>query len=113
VSASGRRALLDECVPRRLGLRYLRDLELSHVVDEGWAGQRNGALLERMRAAGFEILVTVDRNLVYQQNVAAAGVAVIVLHAPSNRTEDLAPLVPALRQALAEAQPGEIRHLGV
>ncbi len=87
--------MLDECAPRRLLRRHLRDLDISRVLDEGWGGQRNGALLRLMLDTGFSILVTVDRNFEYRQNVAAAGVAVIVLHARSNRTEELAPLVPA------------------
>jgi hypothetical protein len=107
-----RRVLLDECVPRRL-LRELPGLPVSHVRDEGWTGQRNGALLRLMRAAGFEVLVTVDRNLAHQQNVAAAGLAVIVLHARTNRTPDLVPLLPALRAALAAAPAGQVAHVGV
>lgn len=57
------RVLLDECVPRRLLRRHLRDLDASHVLDAGWGGQRNGALLRLMLGAGFGTLVTVDRNL--------------------------------------------------
>ena len=91
----------------------MRDIDVSHAITEGWAGQRNGSLLRVMVAAGFRTLVTVDRNLHFQQNVAASGVAVIVLHARSNRVPDLAPLVPALRDALANAQPGSIAHVGV
>ena len=113
MTAGPGRALLDECVPRRLLRRHLQGLDISHVLDEGWGGQRNGALLRLMVDAGFSTLVTVDRNLEYQQNVAAAGIAVIVLHAPSNRTEGLAQLVPALRAALPQARPGEVLHLGV
>jgi hypothetical protein len=113
VTAAAGRAILDECVPRRLLRRHLSDLGLSHVIDEGWAGRRNGILLRLMLTAGFTTLITVDRNLEYQQNVTAAGIAVIVLHARSNRTEDLAMLVPALREALKNVQPGEIRHIGV
>jgi len=106
------RILLDECVPRRLR-RELPGRSVSHVRDEGWAGQRNGELLRLMVSSGFAVLVTVDRNLVYQQNVAAAGVAVVVLHARGNRTQDLVPLVPALREALDSAQPGQVTHVGV
>lgn len=106
------RILLDECVPRRLR-HELPDLSVSHVRDEGWTGQRNGILLRLMREAGFGILVTVDRNLAYQQNVAAAGIAVIVLHARGNRTVDLIPLVPALRAALPTATPGQVIRLGL
>jgi hypothetical protein len=106
------RILLDECVPRRLR-RELPDLPVSHVLDEGWAGQRNGVLLRLMREAGFAVLVTVDRNLAYQQNVAAAGITVIVLHARGNRVSDLVPLLPALREALPTATPGQVMRLGV
>lgn len=111
VSASGR-ALFDECVPRRL-LREVGSIDVSHAITEGWAGHRNGALLRVMHAAGFRTLVTVDRNLQFQQNVAASGIAVIVLHAPSNRVPDLAPLIPALLDALIDAKVGSITHVGV
>ena len=70
-------------------------------------------LLRTMLEAGFGVLVTVDRNLIFQQNIAAAGVAVIVLHAPTNRVPELAPLVPALLLALQSTRPGEIAHVGV
>ena len=106
------RVLFDECVPRRL-LRELGSIDASHAITEGWAGHRNGALLRVMLAAGFRTLVTVDRNLQFQQNVAARGVAVIVLHARSNRVPDLVPLIPALIKALAVVQLGSITHVGV
>jgi hypothetical protein len=106
------RILLDECVPRRLR-REMSDADVSHAVDEGWAGQRNGALIELMLERGFRILVTVDRNLQFQQNIAASGVAVVVLHARSNRITDLRLLIPPLREALVRARPGEIVRVGV
>jgi predicted nuclease of predicted toxin-antitoxin system len=105
------RLLLDECVPQRLS-RQLQEFEVSHVASEGWAGRRNGDLLRAMRIAGFDVLVTVDRNLVYQQNVASAGLAVIVLHARGNRVRDLLPLLPELRESAARIRSGEIVHLG-
>jgi hypothetical protein len=111
-AASARRILLDECVPRRFQ-RALPGLDISHVVTEGWAGRRNGALLELMRAAGFQVLVTVDRNLQFQQDVALSGLAVVVLHAPSNRVADLTPLASALLETMAHVTPGEVRHVGV
>jgi hypothetical protein len=108
---AARRVLLDECVPRRL-LRELLGINASHTITEGWAGRRNGDLLELMRTSGFAILVTVDRNLRFQQNVAASGIAVVVLHARSNRVPDLAPLVPALREALVAVSAGTVAHVG-
>jgi hypothetical protein len=66
-----------------------------------------------MRAAGFDVFVTADRNLGYQQNIATAGAAVLVLHARSNRIADLRPFAPALLTAIAEAPVGTVTHIGV
>ena len=101
------RILLDECVPRRLR-RELPEVDVSTVSDEGWTSRRNGDLLRRMRASGFAVFVTMDRNLAYQQNVADAGVAVVVLRARTNRLRDLLPLLPRLREVLAAARAGTV-----
>jgi len=55
--------------------------------------------------------VTVDRNLAFQQNLASFNLGVIVLHAPTNRLEDLLPLVPLLLEAIDNVQPGQIIHV--
>lgn len=105
------RLLLDECVPRPLR-RYLAAHTVATVQEIGWAGIKNGALLARTRESAFEVFVTVDQNLAYQQNLRAAGVAVIVLVAASNRLQDLEPLVPALLECLKSVRPGELVRLG-
>jgi hypothetical protein len=102
--------LLDECVPRRLR-RELPGLDVSTVPDEGWASRRNGELLRLMLASGFTVFVTMDRNLAYQQNIAAAGVAVVVLRARTNRLRDLLPLMPRLQDAVVTAEPGTVSHV--
>lgn len=104
------RVLLDECVPRRLR-QHLLKLDVSTVGDEGWLGRRNGALLRSMVAAGFTHLLTVDRNLMFQQNVAASGVAVVVIHAPTNRLVDLQPLMSQVEELLPTAGPGQVLHV--
>ncbi len=88
--------LLDECVPRPLG-KSLTGHDLSHVTALGWSGVRNGRLLEEMLATGFQGLVTVDRNLADQQDVANSGVFVVQLVARSNRLDSLLALVPDTR----------------
>ncbi len=101
------RLLLDECVPRPLK-RELRDYEVKTVVDMGWAGKKNGELLKLMMQERFTILLTTDQNLRYQQNLQQAGVAVIVMVAPSNRLPDLVPLIPSVCSALITIAPGEV-----
>lgn len=73
----------------------------------GWSGKKNGELLRLMAGDGFEILVTVDQNLRNQQNLRAAGVAVVVLVAASNRLADLTPLAPSAEVALGSIRPGD------
>ncbi len=71
-----------------------------------------GELLRRAAVAGFDALVTMDRSLEYQQNVAGVGLGVVVLIAPSNRVEHVLPLAPGIRRALATLRPGQVTHVG-
>lgn len=104
------RVLLDECFPR--GLRKeLFGHDAKTVREAGWAGVKNGALLERA-AKEFDVLLTVDRNLEYQQNFAGVALAVIVVDIPSNDIDVLRPFMPAVREAIEKAKPGTITHVG-
>jgi hypothetical protein len=105
------RILLDECVPRPLK-REFADYQICTVVEMGWAGQKNGELLCLMSQEGFTILPTTDQNLRYQQNLQQAGVAVVVLVAPSNKLSDLLPLIPDARNVLNAIVPGEVIEVG-
>lgn len=105
------RILLDECVPRPLK-RELRDYDIRTVVEMGWSGKKNGELLQLMFQEGFTILLTTNQNLRYQQNLHQAGVAVVVLVAPSNRLLDLVPLIPDVRNVLSGISPGEVIEVG-
>lgn len=72
----------------------------------GWESLKNGLLLTRAQEARFEVLLTVDQNLRYQQNLSGKTIAVVVLVAAGITVEELLPLVPALENALAQIQPG-------
>ena len=105
------RVLLDESLPRDLG-KDLTGHEVRTVRQAGWAGLANGDLVRR--AAGqFDVLVTGDRNLEYQQNRANLPIPVVILVAVSNRIESLRPLVPELLRVLARIGPGQILHVGM
>jgi hypothetical protein len=103
------RVLLDECVPRRLA-RALPGHEVRTVPEMGWAGMRNGALLEAA-AGSFEILVTVDQRIRHQQRVYAFDIAVIVLVAPRTKIDHLLPLVPEILRVIARSRPGNVYHV--
>ena len=59
----------------------------------------------------FDIFITVDRNLVFNEDVSGLKVGVLVLHASSNRLEDLESLVPEILAALEEIRSGQVIHL--
>jgi predicted nuclease of predicted toxin-antitoxin system len=104
------RILLDEDLPRRLGA-LLVEHQVSTVQINGWAGSRNGKLLE-LAAARFDVFLTMDRNLEFQQNLATLPIAVLVIEAVSNRMEDLVPLVPGILKELNHIPPRSLRKIG-
>jgi len=71
----------------------------------GWAGIKNGDLM-RLAEASFDVFITVDRNLSYQQNLPKFNIILFVLKAPSNRYKDLKPLSQMLNEKLGELDPG-------
>ena len=105
------RVLLDECVDRRLAKDIIGH-DVKTVAEMGWTSKRNGELLELAEQA-FEVFITVDRNLSFQQNLPGFGIAVIVLRAPSNRLADLRSLVPKLIESLPQAKHSEVLWLGI
>lgn len=104
------RVLLDECVPRALR-NDIPGHEVKTVAEAGWAGVKNGELLG-LAASRFDLLITVDRNLEYQQNFEGVSLAVIVVHAPSNDVAVLRPLMPAVLAAIPLAKAGVVTHVG-
>ena len=103
------RILLDESLPRDL-IALLPGHEVATVRTAGWSGVKNGKLLA-LAATRFDVFVTADRNLEFQQNLASLPVAVLVIEAVSNRIEDLAPLVPEILKQLNHIQPGTLRRV--
>ena len=102
--------LLDECVDRRLAT-HISSHDVKTVPQMGWAGIKNGDLLT-LTQHSFEVFVTVDRNLSFQQNLTNYNIAVIILRARTNRLQDLRPLVPELLTSLSSAKRGDVLWIG-
>ena len=100
------RLLLDECLPKRLK-RDLEPYEARTVPEMGWAGIKNGALL-RLAEEQFDVFLTVDQNLTFQQNLTGLALCVVTLSAKSNDIDDLRPLMPQVLERLPAALPGEV-----
>jgi hypothetical protein len=104
------KVFLDECVDWRLS-RDIGGHEVKTAREMGWTSIKNGELLA-LAAGEFDVFVTVDRNLAFQQNLDALALPVIVLRAPTNRLADLKRLVPRLLAAIASAKPGVATIVG-
>ncbi|MEO6286224.1 MAG: hypothetical protein ABIN80_25785 [Dyadobacter sp.] len=100
--------LLDESLPRKLRQDFGIEHEVWTVRDKGWLGKKNGELLNLMIKDHFEIFVTVDRNLTYQQNIERLAVTIFVLCAFNNRRETLKLLVPKVFERIAA---GDLQNL--
>lgn len=104
------RILFDHNTPRRL-----RHLLLGHDVvlaeEHGWARLVNGELLNRAQEAGYEVVITADKNMPYQQNLGSRTFAVVVLGA--NRWPLIESRIDDIRAALEGIQPGEVREVPI
>jgi predicted nuclease of predicted toxin-antitoxin system len=95
--------LFDECVPKKLK-RAINEHEVLTVSEMSWRGVKNGKLLA-LAAHEFDVFVTVDQNMGYQQNLDLLPLPIIVLEATSNRLKDLLPLVEKLKSELQSLKP--------
>ena len=103
--------LLDECVPRKLG-NHLSGHTVKTVVQVGWKGIVNGELL-KMASTNFNVFVTVDRNLAFQQNPRSLPIPVIVIHSTSVTLKDLLEFVPAILKIIEQPLSKSFYRLGV
>jgi uncharacterized protein DUF5615 len=104
------KVLLDECIDWRL-LRDITGHDVKTARQMGWATIKNGELLT-VASQHFDVFITVDRNLTFQQNLVSFSISVIVLEARTNRLADLRPLIPQLLEAIDTVMPGTARFIG-
>ena len=103
--------LLDECVNQRLSPDFVGH-EVGTVKQMGWKSKRNGELLA-LAAKSFDVFVTTDRNLHFQQNIERFDIVVVVMIAKTNRLADLRPIVPGILKLLPFLKKGQVREIGV
>ena len=104
------RVLLDEQIDGRLRPSFDPEHEVETVRERGWTGKRNGELL-RAASPTFDVLVTMDRGIEYQQNLSAFDIAVILVRARSNRRKDVEPAMSEVNRVLREVEAGRLYHV--
>ena len=105
------RILIDECIDERFR-NSLPGHDCQTARYAGLAGLKNGDLLVAADTARFDVFLTVDQGIEYQQNLAARKIAIIILRAKSNRLKDLLPLLPACLACIESIQPGDVTQIG-
>ncbi len=106
------KVLIDECAPRALKYSLAaHGHECRTVQEAGWSGKQNGDLWA-LAGTEFDVLVTLDTNLRYQQNLTGRRIAILVLLGRSNRLSHLSRYFPACVEALETIKPGDIIQSG-
>ena len=104
------RILIDECIDERLRT-YLPGHECQTARYAGLAGLKNGDLLTEAETAKFDVFLTADQGIEYQQNLIDRKIAIVVFRAKSSRLKDLLPLIPACLTALESIQAGQLLEI--
>ena len=97
-----KKVLLDENLPVKIKYRLQDICEIYTVNDKGWNALENGDLITAMQNDGFDYLLTSDKNLQYQQNLAKYSMRFIVLSVLNNNYETILHLVPKIKAALTD-----------
>jgi predicted nuclease of predicted toxin-antitoxin system len=103
------RILLDHCVPVDLA-PHIRGHDVASVRDKGWQELNDGELLDAMTGQ-FDVLLTVDAGIPFQQLIRDRPFSVVILRAKSNRVGELARLIPAVLKTLKDIEPGDVREI--
>ncbi len=104
------RVIVDECLPNRL-CKALTGHDAILVQKAGYSGLKDGALLDRIDGT-FDVFITIDGNLTYQQNLTDRRIAVVVLRAVTNAFEDVEPLVKSILEVLQTVEAGDVVYVG-
>jgi predicted nuclease of predicted toxin-antitoxin system len=106
-----KRILFDENLPRLLR-RDLPEFSIRTVQEEGWGAYQNGQLVRRAETA-FDVLLTADRRMEYQQNLASFSIGIVVINTPRLRLQELRSVLEPMRAAIARVRAGEIIRINV
>ena len=91
------KVLLDECVTKRLK-SFLKDLEVFTVSEMGWSGVKNGKLISLCILNHFDVLLTIDKNMMFQHNLEKHPISIVVLNTATSKLEELILFLPSFSE---------------
>lgn len=103
------RILLDECLPVKLMFRFKEinpEFQVSTVTAQEWTGVKNGRLLDKAEE-NFDVFITIDQNLFYQQELSKYNIAVVAIKAKSNRYKDLLKFIESVSDIIKDVEAGK------
>ncbi len=95
--------LLDECVTKKLK-PHLPHHNIYTVSEMKWNGLKNGALMTKCTEHGFDILLTIDKNLLHQQNMNKYALTIVVLDCPNSKIETLLSFLPVFNEQIDQLE---------
>lgn len=102
-----KKVLLDENLPRPLKKHFSSDFDVVTVADLKWQSLKNGQLLQAIIDESIDILITADRNLQYQQNLAKYPIQIVVLIMYDNRYKTLFHWIPKVEEEIKRMNPND------
>lgn len=99
--------LLDECVTKKLKA-HLKEFEVFTVTELGWGGVKNGKLLTLCAENNFDVLLTIDKNLIYQQNLNKYELSIAVFNTVSSKIEELIRFIPTFKSQLSRFESHKV-----
>ena len=95
------KVLLDECVTKKLK-SHLKDFEVYTVVEMGWSGVKNGKLLSLSTSHHFDVILTIDKNMMFQQNLENFPITIIVFNSKTSKLDELIHFIPSFSKQIHE-----------
>ena len=95
--------LLDECVTKRFKA-HLQEFEVFTVTEMGWSGIKNGKLMSLCVENNFDILLTIDKNIMFQQTIEKTALTIIILNCQTSKIEELITFLPSFKSQVATLQ---------
>ena len=85
--------LLDECITKKIK-KHLLNLDVTTVSERGWSGIKNGKLMNLCIEHQIDIFLTIDKNIMYQQNLSNLEITIVILNTPSSKSEIIKEYLP-------------------
>jgi len=101
------KVLLDECITKRLK-PFLNDFEVYTVFEMGWSGIKNGKLISLCEINHFDVILTIDKNMMHQQNIEKHPITIAILNVLTSKLEELKLFIPSFSKQIPHFEKNRV-----